>query len=290
MKKRLMFAYLCILFPLANYLIFQSYPVLFTFAISFYDYNLFSQDRPFIGLKNFESMFNDWLFWHSLKNSLVLAFGLVIISTAVSFFISIFINSLPKLLKKIIRIVIFIPPITPQVGWSIIWDSLLDPVWGYTNQIVGWFGLGPYQYLLDPRTAIYWYVLLAIWSSTGYQAVVLLASMDAIPQSYYEAAKIDGASSWRRFWRITVPLLKPTIIFLLVIRSIYAFRFFTPIYVMTGGGPGYSSYVLPLLSYSVAFKYWRFGAASAINVFLFIIIFSLAILQIRYVTRMYESK
>ena len=182
---------------------------------------------------------------------------------------------------KLFRAVFYLPAVTSLVAIGIVWVWMFDPQFGLINQALRGIGVDGPLWLADTRLALVSLVITAAWRNVGYFATVFLAGLQGIDQMYYEAARIDGAGPWDSFWRITLPLLKPTIVFVAVLAVILSFQVFALVYVMTAGGPAGSTQVLVFYLYQQAFTYFRMGYASAIGFVLFVIIFVLTLLQFK---------
>jgi len=162
---------------------------------------------------------------------------------------------------------------------------MYDPNFGIFNWFLGLVGLGPYQWLNSPSTDLLALIIMAVWVSIGFQMVIFLAGLQAIPSELYEAAMIDGAGAWRRFWNITLPMLKPTTFFVLVTSIIGSFQVFTFVYVMTEGGPLHATDVIVYHIYQNAWQFLRMGYASAMSWVLFAVIFVITLIQFRFLGR-----
>jgi multiple sugar transport system permease protein len=169
-----------------------------------------------------------------------------------------------------------------MVAIAVVWVWIYQPQYGLLNYAIGLFGIRKQSWLLDSRLVMPSIIGMSIWQGLGYNMIIFLAALQGIPGMYYEAATVDGASRWRMFWRITLPLLSPTTLFVFITTTIRAFQVFTQIYVMTQGGPGHASNVLVLYVYRTAFGFLRMGRASAMAMVLFALIFVLTMLQLKY--------
>ena len=176
------------------------------------------------------------------------------------------------------------PVVMPAVVNAVVWTFMYHQD-GVVNTILGWFGLDPIPWLRSSRWALWAVILIGIWRATPYYMVIFLAGLQAIPQRYYEAAQIDGASSWNQFRHITLPLLKPTTLLVMVMSVIVAMKVFAVPLIMTGGGPADSTRVLPLFIYQTAFEFFKMGRAAAMSVFLFAAVMIFTIFQIRLFSR-----
>ena len=182
---------------------------------------------------------------------------------------------------KLYRTIFYLPAVTSLVAIGIVWVWMFDPQYGLINQLLKVIGIAGPLWLADPSTALVALIITAAWRNVGYFATIFLAGLQGIDNMYYEAARIDGAGRWASFWRITLPLLKPTVLFVVVMSVILSFQVFALVYVMTAGGPAGSTSVLVFYLYQQAFTYFRMGYASAIGYILFVIIFILTVLQFK---------
>lgn len=268
---------------LALLLVFSAAPLLFAFYLSFHGWNLVEPAKPFVGLRHYVQLAGDGLFWNAAKNTLI--YSLYVPATMVlSLAVALLLNRSFRGVA-LLRAVFFMPYITSFVAISIVWQWMYDPEFGLFNWALGLVGLGPYPWLSNPATALPALMILAVWIHIGFQMVIFLAGLQAIPSELYEAAMIDGAGRWRRFWRITVPLLKPTTFFVLVTSAIGSFQVFTFVYVMTEGGPLRATDVIVYHIYQNAWQFLRMGYASAMSWVLFAAIFAITLLQFKLLGR-----
>jgi sn-glycerol 3-phosphate transport system permease protein len=250
---------------------FVVYPLFFLVKTSFTNRSMLRKNPRFIGLSNYIELFHSQEFLSVIKNSLLYAFLFVTFSIAIALLFAVWLNK-PGRIHSFAQSAVFIPYIVSFVTISLVWLWLMDPQYGLLNSLLAVFRLKPYPWLSDVRTVIPSLVLVSIWKYVGYYMLLLIAALQNIPQSIYDAAKIDGASGKAVFFRITIPLLTPSLFFLLVVSTTEALRVFDPINIMTQGGPINSSSVFVYFIYEYAFKYFRIGYASAGGVILFLII------------------
>lgn len=281
--------YLFIAPAFLHLVVFVLIPLVFSAYLSFTDWrgpNM--QSAPFIGLKNYEFLLGDRLFWAAMKNTLVYTVLFVPLSMIVSLAVAVVMN---QKLRGVwfFRTLFFMPVISSWVAVSIIWITLLDPQAGILNYVLSLVGLPPVNWLGDPSSALFAIVIIAIWKGLGFQMVIWLAGLQAIPQELQEAAAIDGATRWQSFWRISLPLLAPTTFFLAITGVIGSFQVFSPVYVITGGGPRGSTDVVVYHIYTRAFKSFDMGYASAQAWVLFAVIFAATLIQLWYRRRQGEE-
>jgi multiple sugar transport system permease protein len=264
-------------------LIFSAAPLLFAFYLSFHGWNLLEPAKPFVGLQQYVELAGDGLFWNAAKNTAVYALY-VPLTMACALGVAILLNRRIRGVA-ILRAIFFLPYITSFVAISIVWQWMYDPNFGILNWSLGLVGLGPFPWLNSPSTALFALIIMAVWIHIGFQMVIFLAGLQAIPNELYEAAMIDGAGPWRRFRKITLPMLKPTTFFVLVTSIIGSFQVFTFVYVMTEGGPLHATDVIVYHIYQNAWQFLRMGYASAMSWVLFAVIFAITLIQFRLLGR-----
>jgi len=281
--------YLFILPSFVHLILFLVIPLVFSLYLSFTDWrgtNFYS--APFVGTANYEFMLGDRRWWNAMANSGYYTLLSVPLGMAVSLLIALVMNMKLRGVN-LFRTLFFMPVISSWVAVSVIWITLLDPQAGLVNYALQSLGLPTVNWLGDPASAMPSLVLITIWKGAGFNMVIWLAGLQAIPQEMYEAAAIDGANSWQSFWRITLPLLKPTTFFLAITGVIGSFQVFSSVYVITGGGPRGSTDVAVHRIYLRAFESFDMGYASALAWVLFAVIFVFTLLQVWYMRRREES-
>jgi multiple sugar transport system permease protein len=271
--------YLFILPSLLLLVVFLLVPLLFSLYLSFTDWNSPAiKSVPFIGLANYSFMMGDLRFWNALKNTLYYTVLYVPLGMLVSLVLALILNGAIKG-TNVFRALFFMPVISSWVAVSVIWITLLDPTAGVLNYLLQVLGLPGVNWLSDPNTAMIAIVIIAVWKGAGFSMVIWLAGLKAIPRTLYEAALIDGASRWRQFRSVTLPLLAPTTFFLTITGIIGSFQVFSPVYVITKGGPLNATDVVVFRIYQRAFQEFKMGYASALSWLLFAIIFVLTVVQ-----------
>jgi len=235
----------------------------------------------FVGLENYISLFKDEVFWKSLKNTFIFVGVGVPLSITVSLFMAIILNESFIKFRSFFRAGYFVPVITTIVAVAVIWKWLYNPDYGLINWFIGLFGIPPQDWLRSTKLALPSLIIMAVWKNFGYNMVIFLAGLQAIPSSLYEAAWVDGADKWKSFLHITLPGLRPTTFFVTITTFIGYFQFFAEPYVMTQGGPMNSTISMVLYMYYQGFKFFRLGYASAIAYVLFGIIFIFTMLQLK---------
>jgi len=274
--------FLFVLPGLLSYLGWTIYPIIKSFLMSFYKWEINPNIPPkFVGFDNYIKLFNDKIFFIALKNTFMYALVTVPGQMFFGLMIALLLNRQMKG-RTLFRLLYYLPVVTSWIVVSAIFQYLFATRGGIVNFIlkdvlhvvksdVAWFS--------NPRTAMIPVYTLGIWKGIGWSMLIFLAGLQGIPRHYYESAKIDGANSWAIFWKITLPLLKPTFVFELVMLTIGAFNVFISVLVMTGGGPKNMTQVLSLYMFKQAFQYFHFGYGAAISVVFFLIVFSIAQFQ-----------
>ena len=242
-------------------LIFIVIPVFFSFSLSFVDWDLLSPMK-FVGLSNFKDVLTDSTFVQVLINTFVFAIASSVFAVIIPLVLACILNTKIRG-SNFYKTAYFLPFITPMIVIAIVWQWVFDPNMGLLNQILHTH----IKWLYDVRFAMPALIAVSVWKLIGYNMIIFLSGLSTINQEVLEAAKIDGANSWQVFKNVTVPLLSPTIFFVIVITSISSFQVFDLIYVMTQGGPDNSTMVLVYSIYKYAFEYFDVGKASAIVYF-----------------------
>jgi multiple sugar transport system permease protein len=271
------------------------YPILDAFYISFFRWNLLSFEKSFIGLKNYEGLFQDSIFKKALINTLYFSVISVPVTLFIALIIALMLNSLSTGIKNTLRTIYFIPVITSIVAVSFVWRWMFEPSYGPINHILGFLGIHGIGWLSDTKWALPAIMIVNIWRNIGFYMVIFLASLQMIPKEFLEAALIDGATSYKRFIYVVLPLLNPTVVFCLAISIIDALQIFTQVYVMTSGsggivpgGPLYSTTTIALYIYKIAFRDLEMGYATSVAFVLFLLIFIFTLIQIKFTERPFE--
>ncbi|WP_448517613.1 carbohydrate ABC transporter permease [Pseudothermotoga sp.] len=262
------------------FLIFFLIPVGSGVYLSLFDYNVFS--KTFIGLENYREIFSDWLFRKALVNTFIYTFGVVPLWLGKALLVTVLIYPFRKPIKTFFKTVFYLPHVTSSVIISLIWLWIFNPTFGLLNYFMKLLGLNPVIWLGNKLTAMPSLIAMQVIMGGGSTIVLLSAAMASIPEYYFESAKLEGASSWKIFTKITVPLLKPTILYALVMGTIANFQTFSNIYVMTQGGPEFSTITVAYLVYTTAFRDYNLGLASAMSMVMFVILVGLGILQFKW--------
>ncbi len=273
-RREELIAYLLISPWIIGFVAFIVGPMLASLGLSFFETNMFSWE--WVGLKNYTTLISTdvtrSLFWKSLYNTAYYVVLSIPLTMVVGFFTALLLNQ-PMRGRSIYRVIYYLPSIIPGIAASIVWLYLFQPEFGVVNWLLSLVGVEGIRWLYDTRTAKLVFVLMSIWGAGG-NMLIFLAGLQGIPTELYEAATIDGANAWRRLRNITLPLMSPTLFFVLVTNVILSFQVFTNVYVMTGGagGPANSTMMYVLHLYLVAFRQFRLGYASALAWVLFLIL------------------
>jgi multiple sugar transport system permease protein len=271
-------ALLFLLPALVGFLVFFLYPTLRGIYLSFTSYDLLTPPK-WIGVKNFTKLWHDPLFWNALK----VTFEYVVINigaqTILALGLAVLIHRVTK--STVVRGAILLPYLIANVIVALLWYWMADVNLGVLNQMLGWIGVHPIALFGDSHWAIPTIALVNVWKFMGYTALLIFAGLQTIPATVYEAAAMDGASEWKMFWRITIPLLRPVLTLVLMLTIIGSWQIFDTVAITTKGGPINSTRVMQYYIYDQAFSRYNFGYASAISVVLFLILAGVAFAQMR---------
>lgn len=270
---------------LLHFIVFVAGPLAASLYFSLSEYDMLNPPQ-WNGFENYNRLFGDELFWKSLWNTLYFAVLFVPLQTILALVLAVVLNQKLKGLK-LFRMAHFIPVIS---SWTVILyvaDAIFNPRFGFANAILNKLGLEPQRWLQDADLAIPLLVLIAVWKGVGYIMVIYLAGLQSVPGDLYEASEIDGAGPFRKFTRITLPMISGTTFLVIILSTISTFQAFEQVYVLTGGGqigaaggPNHSTLVLMLYLYREGFTYMRMGYASALSWVLFMILFVLTLIQL----------
>jgi len=264
--------------------VFALYPIFFSLYLSFHEWRGVGAMRP-VGFANYTRLFGDRIFWNSMTNAVLLFFIYVPIMTFLAVVIATILHGGFVRFQGVWRAIIFMPHLTSMVAAGFTFRLILDTHSGFANQALGWLGVSPVPWLDDMWWARISVGLLMIWAWLGYNTIIMLAGLQTIPIELNEAAAVDGANRVQVFFRITVPLLQPVILFAVTLSIIGTFQLFTEPYILTGGGPIRATETPVMQIFSSTFANLRFGYAAAMSYVYFVTIIVLAIIQFRLVTR-----
>jgi len=258
-------------------------PILLTAWISLHRGSMavpYSQ-LEWVGLRNYRTIFQQDTFKTALRNVFLYSLANIVIILPLSVLLGIFLYQATIRGRNILRTILFLPYMIPTVAVAIVWGYLYAPQYGPLNQILGWFHIPPQDWLASVNEALLSLVILNVWQTLGYYVVIVVAGLTEIPQDYYEAASIDGASWLQRQLYVTLPLLSRSLAFVFVILTINALQIFDPVYVLTQGSPVNSTNVVAYQMYVTAFNYGQAGLASAMAMILLAIVLFLSLIQLR---------
>src|SRR5699024_3134828 len=288
-KKRAITAYSFLLLPIVFYLAVRIFPAIQALSMSFTP-----EESSEFTLEHYTKLMQDSVFWKSVLNTLLYMIIVVPLQMAFGLLIAAGIQGVTRL-RWFYRIVFFLPYMTSIVAISWVWRLMYDPNTGFLNEMLGWFGISGKGWLTDPKWALISVSIVIIWQMMGFCMLLFTAGFQVIPRQLYEAAEIDGASKWKKFWKITFPLLNPTIVFLAVIGVIQTLQTFTQIANLTGGstggglgGPLNSTMSVVVYMYNQGFRDYNLHFASASTVFLFVLIMIVTLIQFRVLNRSYN--
>lgn len=264
---------------LLGLLIFTYLPVLASLGLSFSYWNLLGAPH-WVGLENYAAVLNDPLFWKSFGTTCWFVLVSGILELAIALMLAVWLNQAVRG-QAFFRAAYFLPFITPMVSVSLVWGWLYDPSYGLINWALQQAHLlgRPIPWLYEPQTALWAVIILRVWKDIGYNMVIFLAGLQAVSPSLYESAYLDGATSWRVFWRITIPMITPTLFFVGIMTLINGFQTFDSVYLLTQGGPEHSTELLVYWMFKNAFEFYKIGPASAIAYILFVVILVLTFAQ-----------
>ncbi|MHB8731281.1 MAG: carbohydrate ABC transporter permease [bacterium] len=258
--------------------VFKFIPMIQALYLSFTNYDLLSAPK-FVGLRNYATLLRDPLFHQSVDVTLYYVFGTCVFIWFLSLAMALVFNA-PLPGRNLLRTVYFMPAIVPVVVYAVIWLFMFHP-YGLLNDALEAVGLRPVQWLADTRAVMPGFILAALWRFVPYFMIIYLAGLQNIPSEYYEAAAIDGAAGVQAFRYVTLPLLRPTIVLVVVISLIFMSKVFTNVLIITGGGPDGATRVLSLFIYQTGFQFFKMGLASAASIFLLLGTMTFTLLQLR---------
>lgn len=265
--------------------VFFALPIAAAALLSLTDFDIYALADPgtlrYVGLDNYRRLLADPLFRVALGNTLYFVVIGGPLSIAVSLAAALLVTHRLARWRTLFRSAFFLPVVTTLVAVAVVWRYLYHPRYGFIDHVLGLAGLSPIDWLGDPHFAMPAIILLAVWKNFGYNMLIFIAGLAAIPPHLYEAARIDGAGAWRQFRHVTLPGLAPTALFVTVMTLIGYFQLFAEPYVMTRGGPANATLSVVLYMYDQGFRWWSMGYASAIAFVLFAIILAITAIQIR---------
>ena len=268
-------------------------PVIAALVLSLTDYDLYAlaniHNLRFVALHNYWTLLHQPLFWSAFGHTVYFVAVGVPLSMGTSLGAALLLNSPLARCKPFFRTALFAPVVTTVVAVAVIWRYLFNTKYGMANFVLGHFGVHPIDWLGNPHWAMPTIILFAVWKNFGYNMIIFLAGLQAIPPDLYEAARIDGASAWRQFRHITLPMLGPTLLMVSILTVSGYFQLFAEPYVMTEGGPLQSTTSVLYLMYDEGFKWWNLGSASAVAFLLFLIMFAVTALMLKLARRGHDG-
>lgn len=280
LSRRSLVAYLFLLPSLTGLIVFRIFPIIYTFIGSLFNVDYYKGGTSFVGFENYLNVLKDPIFWNSLKVTLI--FNLVVnpVQITIALILAVLLNGSNRSIR-IIRTLFLLPLGVSVTIASTIWNILLNPNEGLINSFLNFFGIPSQPFLTSPSQALWCIVLVASWCGIPYWMMFLLAGLQDIPVEYYEAAKIDGATNWQSFWYITLPLLKRALTFVVVADTTANFLLFAPVFILTRGGPQWSTNLLMYETYSNAFVYSDYPRALTLTSTLLLMTLVIVLLELR---------
>lgn len=263
-------------------LVFVVHPLIQTAWLSLNDWVLSLRPTPtYTGLDNYSDLFRDPLFHQALKTTVVYVLGTTPLALIIGLLVAIALNQPLGRIRTVFRTAFFVPVVVPTVVVALIWVFLFDIRVGVVNAVISGLGITPPNWFADVRFSLVTVIIASVWQQIGFAMVIFLAGLQAIPGVFYEAAAVDGANTYRRFFHITLPLLAPTTVFALITSIISGFKVFDQVFVMTGGGPANSTVTLVYYLYVQAFEFFDVGRGTAAAMTLLLILAGLTIIILR---------
>jgi len=284
MKKRSLAAWVFVAPALIAIGVFFALPVAAALLMSLTDFDIYAladlSNLRFVGLDNYAALLQRPLFWQALWNTVLFVIIGVPLSIGASLGTALLLHSKVARFQGFFRTALFAPVVTTLVAVAVVWRYLFHTRYGLINHALTQIGITPIDWLGDPQWAMPAIVLLSVWKNFGYNMVILLAGLQAIPEDLYEAARLDGAKRWALFRHITLPCLAPMLLVVSILTMAGHFQLFAEPYVMTQGGPAQRTVTVLYLMYEEGFKWWSLGSASAVAFVLFVIMFAITLLQL----------
>lgn len=279
-QKEAVTGYIFIALPLISLIIMMYYPIIRSFFISFFDWNLL-QEPTFTGIENYKTLFHDEVFRTSLVNTIKWVLIYVPMSVVSSFLLALLLD---RKLKGagFFRTLYYLPVVCPIVVVALLFVWIYNTDYGILNFLLkNLFGIDPVGWITDSRFSLFSIAVMSVWKWAGYNMLIFLSALQGIDENLYEAAAIDGITPWTKLIKIKIPLVMPSIYFVMLTAVIDAFQMFTEIFIMTKGGPGYSTYTVSYYLWSNAFEYSKMGYACAMVAVMFVIIMTVTLVQNR---------
>lgn len=263
--------YLYIMPSIIGILLFVIYPILHTIYLSFQSGSLISPEFTFAGIDNYKNLLSNEDFLGALKNTAIYTISMVGISIGLSLIFAVWLNK-QSFIHKFAQTVMFTPHLVSLVSIGVLFMWIMNPDYGFLNWVLDSIGLPTSKWLTSEKTALFSIILVGIWKTVGYNTLIFIAGLQSIPKYIYEAADLDNSGKLKTFFKVTLPLLSPTLFFLLITTTTSSFQVFDLVNVMTKGGPINSTNMLVYYIYEAGFRYFDIGSASAASVFLIILV------------------
>jgi ABC-type sugar transport system permease subunit len=277
--------YLYLLPSLVFLALFTYYPIGFSAFLSLFRWNVLTPERELVGLQNYFQLWREPLFWLVLRNNLFYALGTIPTTMALALFLAVLVNQRLGAARSVYRVALFYPTMIPMVAAAMLWVWIFNPGIGLFNYYTSFLGIARIEWLYDRHWALPAIIIMSIWKNFGYFMLIYLAALQGVPADLYEAADIEGAGVWRRFWGITFPLLTPASLFVFVVAIISSFQVFDQVFVMTQGGPADQTNVLTFYIYQNAFRFWDIGMGATLTTIFVCLLLVLIVVVFRYVGR-----
>ncbi|XQY91599.1 carbohydrate ABC transporter permease [Metabacillus sp. HB246100] len=285
MSKSHRMTFLFLLPAIVIFLLFTVYPLLYALFTSFFDLNYLKGDRFFLGLENYKNVLSDQVFWVAVRNTVLFVLVAVTLEVIVGVIVALLFNVQFKGVS-IIRSIVLLPMLLPPITVALTWKMMYEYDYGVINYILTSFGLPAIEWLSSPSWAMISIIITDVWQWTPFVFLIILASLQGIPKELYESAQVNGANAWQCTRFVTLPLIKPAIFLVLLLRTIETFQVFEKMYVLTGGGPGNATETITFYIYRYGFKYFETGYATAATI---IMVGIIVILSLGYIYRVMQS-
>lgn len=280
-RREILAAYLFLSPALLLFLVFIALPFLGAFALSLFSWDMFTP-ASFVGLANYQKLLSDATAHTAIWNTIIFTFWSLVLHLSVGMLLALAVNrAISGVLKYFLRTAYFFPLIMSWAAVALMWLYLLDPNFGIVNFYLGKLHLPTPNWLLTSSLALPALIAVDLWRTLGFTFIILLAGLSGVPVHLHEAARLDGAGAWKRFWHVTVPMMSPTLLFTCVITIVGAFQIFDPMFIMTNGGPGTSTLSIVLDIYETGFQSFQMGYASTLALVVFLVIMLLTVIQLR---------
>jgi multiple sugar transport system permease protein len=279
-RRRMLVALLFVLPALINFLIFRYIPIYDAFVASMYKYSLLGGFGDFVGAQNYTRMLTDPVFWRSLQATVLFVLYKVPLQIILSLALAAFLQR-QTFGSAVVRSAILTPMVCSVIIISILWAMMYNSQQGLFQSILVAFGVPKINFLSSVERALPAVSVMMIWKDIGFSFIILLAGLKGIPDMYYEAAIVDGANRWQLFWNVTLPLLRPVLMFVIVTQTVFSFQVFVPVYQMTQGGPLDSTKVIVYYIYQQGFRFQDMGYASAISIVTLVMLLIISWFQMR---------